>query len=86
MLQIKSPHRQRKKEKEVRREDEKGAGIDDEDKGMVDYVSKVVRRDYVELIKIWNSIGLSTDKKHDEALVLQQEIEEIFKVRPKDYP
>jgi len=88
-MQAKSPIRQRPKESNgvallgAKESDEKRAtsGMDEEDKGSVDGVLKLVRRDYVELITIWNSIGLASEKKRAESLLLHQEIEELFKVR-----
>ncbi len=88
-MQAKSPIRQRPKESNgvallgAKESDEKraAAGMDEEDKGSVDGVLKLVRRDYVELITIWNSIGLASEKKRAESLLLHQEIEELFKVR-----
>ncbi len=88
-MQAKSPIRHRPKESNgvallgAKELDEKRAtsGMDEEDKGSVDDVLKLVRRDYVELITIWNSIGLASEKKRAESLLLHQEIEELFKVR-----
>jgi hypothetical protein len=91
-MQAKSPQRKRKKEsangvaphqgaKETEEKRAVASGMDDGDKGRVDDVLRLVRRDYVELTTIWNSIGLASEKKQAESLLLQQEIEELFKVR-----
>jgi hypothetical protein len=88
-MQAKSPIRQRPKESNgvallgAKESEERRAtsGMDEEDKRSVDDALKLVRRDYVELITIWNSIGLAAEKKQAESLLLHQEIEELFKVR-----
>lgn len=91
-MQAKSPIRQRPKESNgvallgAKESEERRAtsGMDEEDKRSVDDALKLVRRDYVELITIWNSIGLAAEKKQAESLLLHQEIEELFKRRLMD--
>jgi len=50
------------------------------DEPMVEAAVRLVHSEYSDIVRTWNSIGLAPEKKHEEALLLHQEIEELFHV------
>lgn len=54
---------------------------DGSSRAQVNALVALVQKEYVEIMSIWNSIGIAPEKQQEEGLLLQREIEELFHVR-----